>query len=181
MLTNICYYRVLGTACSTNVAVSVTPLANVNQDIDSTQPNQDDKCDTCGQFPHPVQSIRKLAPELQLAFPVPGAHGDTATGQHKRRKVQVTARYISGDEMYTQLKEKAEATCSIKPKCNFKKKPICKPPKKVVEKVAKMDKQNHDSKSSITPTSTDEPKTIGMCTTLTKQYIPINYLITKYD
>ena len=108
--------RVLEAGCSTNVPVSVTPVQNINHNILSTQPNKDDQCDKYGQFPHPVQSVCCLSAELQSAFPVPGLHNDAATAHPKRRKVQVTARYISGDDMYAQIKEKAQGTSSVKEK-----------------------------------------------------------------
>ena len=83
-------------------------------------------CDKCSQFPHLIQSIRNLSPELQSVFPVPGTHAESATGQVKRRKIQVTAHYISGDDMYLQMKKSVKATCSVNASKTLKKKAICK-------------------------------------------------------
>ena len=164
--------RVFESECSTNVPVSVTPLTCVNHDILSTQPNKEDQCDKCGQFPHPVESVRNLSAELQSAFPVPGVSNDAAAAP-KRRKVQVTARYISGDDMYTQMKEKAQATSSVKPKVASKPKAICKPKTKVAPKVKNME-ERHDNRSSVTSDSQETPKSIGNYTTLSIQQILTN-------
>ena len=87
----------------------MTPLTNINHDIESTAPPKEDQCEKCGLFPHPVQSIRKLSAEIQSAFPVPGAENHSYIGQSKKRKLQITARHISGEDIYNQIKEKTEA------------------------------------------------------------------------
>ena len=93
-----------------STAVSTTPVTTPNPP--PTRPDPGVPCVTCGQFPHPVDSVRSLDPELQLALPIMNRHvspsnqGEATQDMVKRRRIVLHGRVINSSEIVEQLKEK---------------------------------------------------------------------------
>ena len=83
-----------------NPTVSVQE-GNAGNAVNTPEP---DRCRECGRPYHPVEAVRKLPHELETAFPIPD-NGQTLQ-PIKRRRVNPTARHMTGDQIMSQIKEK---------------------------------------------------------------------------
>ena len=63
-------------------------------------------CESTDVLQHPVEAIRKLPKDLEAAFPIPyDGSGPTVT---KKRRINPTARYLTGSHMMGEVKIKDE-------------------------------------------------------------------------
>ena len=64
---------------------------------------------------HPVEAVRKLPKDLEVAFPIP--YDGNGTISVKKRRINPTARYLTGSHMMDQVKRKdEEMACKKKAK-----------------------------------------------------------------
>ena len=98
----------------------ISPVGNeeilLTTNIPNVPPNPALPCTKCGLYPHPVNSIQKLDPELQLAMPIIDRHSPISTSISaqpsetvKKRRIVLDGRVINSAEIIEQLKEKQKS------------------------------------------------------------------------
>ena len=93
---------ILGDATITSVHQSNEPQSSVRNST-HTESNMSK---------HPVEAVRKLPTDLEAAFPIPfEGNGPTSA---KKRRINPTARYLTGSHMMDQIKVKDEEMATKK-------------------------------------------------------------------
>ena len=100
-------------ATTTEPTITAIAAGNGNdntqsQDASHSNATDLDSCNGCRRPFHPVEAVRKLAPELEVAFQIPDFGEDI--NPPKRRRLNPTARHITGEEIMQQLREKEESS-----------------------------------------------------------------------
>lgn len=83
-----------------NPAVSI----HSTNDPDTRDAQEPERCGECGRLYHPVEAVRDLPAELESAFPIP--ENGQLLQPFKRRRVNPTARHMTGEQIMSQIKEK---------------------------------------------------------------------------
>ena len=95
--------------------------------VPHVRPNPGVPCSKCGLYPHPLEAVRKLNPELQLALPTMNRHTPMSDGpsnispdMSKRRRVVLDGCVINSTELIQQLKDKQKSGTTKKGKSSKK-------------------------------------------------------------
>ena len=77
-----------------------------NQNVQPIVPNED-PCETCFRYPHPVTSVRQLPAEMELSFPVrqnlPSTSANNSSAKPRSSRIITYGRVITGDKVRTQM------------------------------------------------------------------------------